>query len=588
MILQKIIYTFIAICYAAKIGSSTDSTDGNKTHTLPKGKSEISVTIKQHVAQPSHSAPKDPKIQIQNVPVENKNNLTTTRRPLMRTRKYTSKPHEIHYIHFRAEGEHSNYSKRRNSNEKKRFKPQNKNKNTPNTSEELSSVEDRFINFTDLDDNGESGEQKRKVSTNRPLKRRRGYLLATAASEQFENVAPYTLLNADKYRSKSKSAIQESLQKIKTIRPEMKRKVITTTKTPSKVNDTIKNSVIKNTEENAVTTSENLVHGVNTTEKSVPSTTIADKVMYLPLTTQKSLKKTENSVNSATIADKVIYLPKTTTEKLIFSTTSKNIHGSQIKIENLTSANKPGKLYDALTSTEKSGNTATTWENVESPVTKTENSKTLPVTTEKTVDSVISIDNLNDLATKTEITDHSTSTALEKPGDSAMTIKTFNESATETQKSVDSAITTEKSENNFMIITEKPILPAIKIEISDKPESETMKSMPLIIVTGKSIPLSTLDNTVEAITDSEIVTLEEKPNPKFTNEPEENVITVTPIPNGQELFTTEDVRNQLALRRKRRINIIEEESAATTSTGSRFSERETHLDADLTYRNIHT
>nr|XP_034836499.1 uncharacterized protein LOC117992894 [Maniola hyperantus] len=255
-------------------------------------------------------------------------------------------------------------------------------------------------------------------------------------------------------------------------------------------------------------------------------------------------------------------------------------------MENLVTSITPDKLHDALTSTEKSVNTATKSAKVESSVTKTENFEVVAATTEKTVISEISIDKFNDLATKTEITDLSTSTG--KPVEVATSINTFNESAAKIQESVDSAITTEKSENNSMIVTEKPVHPAIKIEISDKPESETMKSVPLIIVTGNAISSSTMKNTIEAITSSEIVTSEERPNPKFINEPKENVITVTPIPNGEELFTTEDVRTHLALRRKRRINIIEEERAATTSTGSRFSEHETHLDADLTYRNIHT
>lgn len=99
--------------------------------------------------------PKIPKKHISNLSyVKTSSYSPTTRRPLMKNMKFTTKPHVVHYIHSRLQDEQQSILIRtKNSNNKIRFKPQNNsNNNVQNIPEDLDNVEDKFKTFIDIGD----------------------------------------------------------------------------------------------------------------------------------------------------------------------------------------------------------------------------------------------------------------------------------------------------------------------------------------------------------------------------------------------------------------------------------------------------
>ncbi|CAH2235894.1 jg9882 [Pararge aegeria aegeria] len=504
----------------------------NVKNTAVREKTEISPAIKQNVTSSpisSHHIAKElkiknrlmPKIDIKDISAENNNSpyISTTRRPLMRNQKFTSKPHAVHYIHSRTQ---TNFSKRRNLNAKNRLKSQIKNENTLNTALNSESGEDRFINFTDIGAMDEVRQTKRKVSKQRPLNRRRGYPLATAASQQFKSIAINTLLNTDKVRSKSKLAILESLEKIRRIRPGLKEKAITSRDSVStKIKNNMSSITTQDTEKNkiiTVTTSKKSISPVNTTEKPIYFAKVEESLANLETTTEilnDSVTITQKNITSITNIETLHSKNKTDTP--FYSMKIENKDDSQIKEKKAeVVANTVDKLFD--NKTEKLLNSATTNGNVNN--------------TEQWIHFITATEQFHGSVNKTV----------------------------------------------------KPIHPTEIIKGPENLVSETITSEPLIIVTSKTISLFGMNDTVKAVNDS-IFTLEEVNLNKLTEVKE--LITVTPIPNEDEVTTPETIIQDIVFRRKRRINIIEEERVPTTSTGFRFSGRETPIGIDFTYRNIH-
>lgn len=158
---------------------------------------------------------------------KNSSYAPTTRRPLMKIMKFTTKPHVIHYIHSRFQDEQSTISIPKSSNKKIQFKPRN-NKANQNITEDTDSVDDKFKTFIDI---GDTDKQ-------------RDNFFATAASEKVGSVTNHSKFNTDEFRSYSKRAFEESLENIRNIWSRKNTTIHSSQKNTEPAPTQIKNNII--------------------------------------------------------------------------------------------------------------------------------------------------------------------------------------------------------------------------------------------------------------------------------------------------------------------------------------------------------
>lgn len=220
---------------------------------------------------------------------KNSSYAPTTRRPLMKIMKFTTKPHVIHYIHSRFQDEQRTISIPKNSNIKIQFKPRN-NKANQNITEDTDSVDDKFKTFIDV---GDTDKQ-------------RDNFFATAASEKVGSVTNHSKFNTDEFRSYSKRAFEESLENIRNIRSRK---------------NTTKHSSQKNTEPVPTQITNNIIYIV------VPSK-IKNPAEILTASEQLALvtKLTEEPINPAQLKGNVFNVVNLTETLNTYVNTTEKSH----------------------------------------------------------------------------------------------------------------------------------------------------------------------------------------------------------------------------------------------------------------------